>query len=383
MAADRRPIHVRNGVLIQPQYGRDARWRRLERAQGGIMTDIEVPDYCPTPTTACAGPAEAAKPSRWRSRSIMLLQAALTGAAVAAVILKVDISAAWRQAATQQPTPLLIALALMLLQVLLGAMRWHVIRTRLGARVSFSQSFRLFYIAIFFNSYVWGSVSGDILRAWLSYQGDRNRKLAVTSVVLDKAAAVAGVAILVIVCTPLMVARLGDALPLVMSAAVALAAIAAIIALARLERLPTAWLKTRIVRLLQALGGGTRLVFFNPGAAAAALGFAILAQIAFGACAFALATSLKINVTLVDCIALLQPVALVSALPISLGGWGIRETTMIVLFGLVGVSSSAALVLSVQLGVLSLVAVLPGGAAWLFWRRHERQSGSNIATNPR
>jgi hypothetical protein len=49
---------------------------------------------------------------------------------------------------------------------------------------------------------------------------------------------------------------------------------------------------------------------------------------------------------------------------------------MIMLFGLVGVTPSAALVLSVQLGVLSLLAVLPGGVVWLLWRVKERAHGT-------
>jgi hypothetical protein len=38
---------------------------------------------------------------------------------------------------------------------------------------------------------------------------------------------------------------------------------------------------------------------------------------------------------------------------------------MITLFGLIGVPASATLVLSIQLGMLSLVVALPGGLLWL------------------
>jgi len=61
----------------------------------------------------------------------------------------------------------------------------------------------------------------------------------------------------------------------------------------------------------------------------------------------------------------MQPVALVANLPISVGGWGVRETAMIALFGLIGVPASATLVLSIQLGLLSLIVALPGGLLWL------------------
>jgi uncharacterized membrane protein YbhN (UPF0104 family) len=268
-----------------------------------------------------------------------------------------------------------MAMMLLLIQVPLGALRWHAIRARLGDRTSFGDTLQLFYIAVFFNSYLWGAVSGDVLRAWLSSRNELGAKVAVSSVVLDKIVAVAGVAVLVLLCTPLMMVQLGTAVPLVLPAGLAAAGLAAVFATAQLERLPPEWQKARFVRLLQAIGGSTRLVFFDPTTAATALGFAILPQLALGAAAFAIAASLKIDVSILACVALLQPVALLAALPISVGGWGVRETTMIVLLGLIGVTPSAALVLSVQLGILSLLAVLPGGAVWLLRRAKGPASG--------
>ena len=63
-------------------------------------------------------------------------------------------------------------------------------------------------------------------------------------------------------------------------------------------------------------------VFLDPKAAFPVLSFAVLAQIALGAATFAMAASLGIKVTLLDCMVLMQPVALLANLPISVGGWG-------------------------------------------------------------
>jgi len=92
---------------------------------------------------------------------------------------------------------------------------------------------------------------------------------------------------------------------------------------------------------------------------------AITAALGGLAATYTVATSLNMQVTLLDCIVLMQPVALVANLPISVGGWGVRETAMIALFGLIGVPASATLVLSIQLGLLSLIVALPGGLLWL------------------
>jgi hypothetical protein len=75
---------------------------------------------------------------------------------------------------------------------------------------------------------------------------------------------------------------------------------------------------------------------------------------------------------------LMPPVVLLSGLPISVGGWGVRENAMIAALATVGVGASAATVLSVQLGALVALLSLPGGALWLW--RHMASSHSLAAT---
>jgi hypothetical protein len=66
---------------------------------------------------------------------------------------------------------------------------------------------------------------------------------------------------------------------------------------------------------------------------------------------------------------LMQPVTLFATLPISIGGWGVREAAVVTFFGLVGVAPSAAVLLSVQLGLIAVVISLPGGLLFLVQRR--------------
>ena len=61
-------------------------------------------------------------------------------------------------------------------------------------------------------------------------------------------------------------------------------------------------------------------------------------------------------------------VVLIMTIPISIGGWGVRETAMVALFGLIGVSNEGALVLSVLIGLVGMVSALPGGLIWLLSR---------------
>jgi glycosyltransferase 2 family protein len=146
--------------------------------------------------------------------------------------------------------------------------------------------------------------------------------------------------------------------------AIAIAGLMGIAVVAQLERLPQNWRRLPLVRLVQDLGGATRRVLLKPGAISV-FAMATMAQVAMALAAYILALGLRVEVGLIGCLALMQPVALLTALPISIGGWGVREAAMIGLFALVGVPAHAALLLSVSLGLLAIVVSLPGAVIWV------------------
>lgn len=73
---------------------------------------------------------------------------------------------------------------------------------------------------------------------------------------------------------------------------------------------------------------------------------------------FLLSVFLKVNLPFVSFF-IFPIVLLISALPISIAGWGLRESLMISGLGLVGVSSSDAFLLSVAFGATWLLCYLP------------------------
>jgi uncharacterized protein (TIRG00374 family) len=220
-------------------------------------------------------------------------------------------------------------------------------------------------VSIFFNSCVPGGIGGDIIRAWLSYRNHIDAKTAITSVILDRVAAIVGVIALVLIGAPTFLSRLGFSTVLLVPIVVSIAGLLGIVVAAQFDRLPERWLGNTPLRLLRDLGAALRVVFLRPASVVPLVCVAILGQAALGLATYTMAVSLSLNLSLLECMFLMQPVALVANLPITVGGWGIRETAMITLFGLIGVPASASLALSVQLGILSLLVALPGGLVWL------------------
>jgi uncharacterized protein (TIRG00374 family) len=320
--------------------------------------------------------AEAPSSSRRSSWLPMALKIGLSGLAIGMVLKTVDLSAAWQHVLDQNLWFLLVAAAAMLVQTALGGLRWHVILAQLGGKGRVLDSLRLFYISAFFNTWMWGSVGGDMVRAWLSYRAQASAATSISSVILDRVASVAGVAILVLMTMPMFVDRVGPTISVLVPAAISAAGLAGIVVVGHLHRLPLDWQRNRLLKAIGTLSSATRVVFLRPRSALLALGLAVAAQTAMAVSAYAVAMSLGLGLTLLDCLVLFQPVALIAALPISIGGWGVREAAVVAVLGIVGVAPSAALVLSLQIGLLAILVTLPASALWLVVKLNDKPSGS-------
>jgi len=303
-----------------------------------------------------------------------LITIAKVGLSVAVIIMvarNVDLAAAWRRFASQNFWYPITAVAILILQVGIGGLRWHLILRGLGAAVSTRRSLRLYYISAFFNTWMWGAVGGDVLRAWLSRRANIRLRLAINSVILDRVAAVAAVGLLVLLTAPLFIRNTRqELLGLALCGAAACLLIGVVVA-ALLHRLPIDWQRFKVLRGVHLLSTTTESIFLRRRTAIPVLAVAMAGQTVTAVSVYVMSLGLDVGLSLLDCMILMQPVSLVTALPISVGGWGVRETAMIGLLGFVGIQSSAALSLSVQMGLLTIIATLPGAALWLSHRETE------------
>ena len=294
------------------------------------------------------------------------LKVGLSIAAISGVALTVDLAAAWQRIVNQNFWLLAAAAMIMALQIAIGGLRWHFILIGLGAQPQPAASIRIFYLSAFFNTWLWGTVGGDMLRAWLTHRARFGLAAAVNSVILDRVAAVAGVAILVLATAPLFVQHTKQYVLTLIFVGVAVAGLLCILVATQIQRLPVNWQRHQILQGAHALSTAAKQIFLHPTTAFPVLGLAVAAQTVSAIATYVMSVGLNTELRLIDCIVLMQPVALITALPISVGGWGIRETAMIGILSLVGISTSAALSLSVQIGLLTILVTLPGAALWLF-----------------
>jgi uncharacterized membrane protein YbhN (UPF0104 family) len=90
-----------------------------------------------------------------------------------------------------------------------------------------------------------------------------------------------------------------------------------------------------------------------------------------------LGQSLGLTMTFDQWFIVVPTVLLISMLPISIGGWGVREGVMVVALHGLGVPSEEALLSSILFGLCVVIATLPGAIFWIATRKPSAD-GANV-----
>lgn len=262
-----------------------------------------------------------------------------------------------------------VAAALALGQQALIAVRWSVVCRILGFGVGRLQALRFLLIGGFFGQALPTGLGGDAVRAWLLVRAGTDLRRAISSVLCDRVFAMALLLALACATVPIYFDRVGSAEARA-GLSVVLAGLAAGMAL-------TVALGPRLLSRFGrfALGEAAHLTLLDLqrvfAGSRVSLGLGLLTLVGHGVmllCFFALARALGVPLGLLDCLAIIPPIMLATALPISIAGWGVREGAMVAGLALLGVAAEAALALSIAFGLLQIVIVLPGGLLWAFMR---------------
>jgi uncharacterized protein (TIRG00374 family) len=284
----------------------------------------------------------------------------------------IDIGAAKDRILGADPVMILCAGVVLLIQMGVGGARWWAVMRAIETPLPWFELTKLFWIGGFFSQALPSSVGGDPIRIYMAYKDGLPLSKAINGVMLERVVTIIGLTILAIAVQPWFVPKLNaetQMLTLTVLAMLGAGTIFGVIVLLYLDRLPEALSKFRIVRGMNALAADSRLLFLRLKGAVLASIFGILTHVNISLCVFFLAMSIGVDVTWLDCMVLMPLVILVTTLPISIAGWGVREGAMVTAFALVGVPGEGALVLSLMLGILGIVMMIPGGGFWLIRRK--------------
>lgn len=293
--------------------------------------------------------------------------------------------------ALEHPAGLGSGVALTLAALAVGALRWGVILRALGFPLPYRRVGELFFIGQFFNAFMLGSCGGDLARAVLVTREWQERKTeAAATIFIDR---LAGLFVVVLFGCAMIVARRrlffdshAARMPgLVMLAFLAFSAALLVVLFRRHLFGRAAWLqrwadRTRVGSYLRR-AYDTFFLFRQRRAvlgAAVALSLLNLALLALACACFGF--SLRLPAGVADYFTFFPVITVLSALPLTPAGFGVREALFVTLFGAVGTPSSGALWLSFLTYGGGLAWSLAGGLLFLV---HGRAAGLTPSGPPR
>jgi hypothetical protein len=296
----------------------------------------------------------------------LALRAAVSLGLLYFVLSGVNTAAIGARLADLKPAWLAAAVALAFVQLGLLAPRWQRIAKACGAELPLGRAFQLGLIASFFNQVLPSTVGGDAMRIWLFARDGQGWMRATYSVLLDRFIGVLALAILVVACLPWSMTLIQNPigrLALLVIGFGSIGAAAAFIALGYLK-----WnLLQRFapLRHLHQLSVIARQLLFRPADSGMIIGFSLVIHALTAGSAWCAAQAVDASFGFLQALVLLPPVLLISTLPISVAGWGVREKSLVLAFAYAGLSESNGFLVSVLLGATMIVVGLVGGVVWL------------------
>jgi hypothetical protein len=252
-------------------------------------------------------------------------------------------------------------------QIMLVAKRWRLIAASCGAALRVRRATLYTLIGSFFSQVLPSTVGGDAARIWLLARDAGAWKRAIYAVLIDRAAGLIWLAVLVLICLPwslVFIQNPAGRATLILIGASGAAAPAGLFVMSRLGR--TSFGRLKAVRHLADIATVAWAALTAPrdGSAIAAISITVhlLTVLALWCCARAIGSAF----TPLDSLLLIPPVILISAVPISIAGWGVRESAMLVAFGYAGLPQSDGLLVSILLGAGNFAIGAIGGLAWIF-----------------
>ncbi|GIK80183.1 MAG: hypothetical protein BroJett024_12880 [Alphaproteobacteria bacterium] len=294
------------------------------------------------------------------------------------IIWKTDVSAALARFTMLSPLAIVVCLLLALLQLGLLSYRWMLVGRLTALQVPFAELLRCTLASQFFSQGLPASVGGDALRIWWLARRGIPAGTATQNVLLDRLSGFLALLALNLASLPLLVALLANATLTAIVAGTVIVTLAAVIlcasragrrmsiaafGLARRVTGKERW-GSGLLRWILVLQRAAGKLFRLPhGATVLAWGLLIhLLTVTF---AVMIAGGAGIALGFPAALAVVPGVLLLSYLPLSIGGWGVREGGMALGLGLVGIPVSDAVFIGFALGGVGLLAALLGALVWL------------------
>ncbi len=257
----------------------------------------------------------------------------------------------------------------------LASYKWQLLTRAQELTISFRQAWATYFVGLFFNSFLPSGFGGDAVRAYRVARQEGDGMDAILSVGFDRAHSLWAI---LLIATP---ASLHSAamlkLPWEIGAMfTVLITVSSCLALTFLFSVTRSWIEvgsshlpfelgravSKLMRPFQKLGANWRLIAWSSLVAITFQGLGYVVQ-------FLLFASLRVPISFSVLVTVVSLATIVSVLPISINGIGVREGAYVMALSATGVDSSAAITLSVLSLAMLISNSLIGGIVFVLENR--------------
>ncbi len=262
----------------------------------------------------------------------------------------------------------MLGIVFQLLSTTLASYRWYLVMQPLGYGQSFGFFLKSYFKGSFFNQGLPTSIGGDAVRVLdVSRLGERKRD-AFVGVFIDRVLGLIGLLVLNLVVNLSNPHLLPQGLFLTINLLIGLGLLGfAVLFMLQHWRFLGRW---RLSRFFMRISAHLSVVLSSPKQALVQLLLSVTVHFLSLLAIFLIGRSVELDFSLITYLVLVPPALLLTLVPLSLAGWGIREGALIGLFTLLGADKVTVLSMSILYGIVLIVASLPGLVVYMKGKHH-------------
>lgn len=258
---------------------------------------------------------------------------------------------------------ILIAFIMQLASTFIAAYRWRLIMKLLVFDESVSFYVKSYFKGSFFNQVLPGSIGGDAVRIIELTAMGYDKKDAFYGIFVDRVIGLVGLLVLVLISNFLFYGTFPVWLFQLINV-VAFGGIAGFAFMMNLHRLKFLE-KYKVLDLFYRLGKRLNTLYASKITLFKHIGVSVIVHIFTVLAIYFLALSVDVHLPFYVYLIAIPPIFLLTIVPISLAGWGVREGAMVGILMLVGAVEAKVLAISILYGILLILTALPGAYFWI------------------
>ncbi len=258
---------------------------------------------------------------------------------------------------------IVVALLMQLISTYLAAYRWFKISQLLVFKEKLSFYVQSYFKGTFFNQVLPSSIGGDAVRIIDLTRKEYDKKDAFYGVFVDRVVGLVGLLVLNLLASLIFYGTFESDFSqlIIVIALVGIIGFFLLFQLHHLKFLANIKFLNLFVRLANRLNSlyASRLLLIKH------ISISVIVHLFSVLTMYGLSLALGLDLSFQMLLIAVPPVFLLTIVPISLAGWGVREGAMIGIFMLVGADQTKVLAMSILYGLLLILSALPGSYFWI------------------